>query len=56
MKLQSGRRAYRGYSRVDGACRYCIAGYFDTKKDAIQEASRAIVDAKKSGDRPSWLI
>jgi Ser-tRNA(Ala) deacylase AlaX len=46
---------------VDGACGYKVAVYFDTKEEAISEASKEIERAKKEisksiFNQPAWYL
>lgn len=41
---------------VDGAGGYLVAGYFPNEAQAIEEAGKAIAEAKAMGARPSWLF
>lgn len=40
---------------VDGAYGYLVAGYFDTKEEAIEKAIERINEAKIEGRNPIWL-
>lgn len=41
---------------VDGACGYLVAGYFPTEGQAVEEAGKAIAQAKAEGRNPSWML
>lgn len=41
---------------VDGAQGYCVAGYFDTEREAVEAAGREIerVSKLKWNQKPAW--